>query len=924
MTPPMPMRLGPQPREVVDRGDAFSFTWNGQLRFAYRGDTIVSALLAAGERVFSRSFKYHRPRGVLSATYHDPGCLVQVGDEPNVRGAHRRVGVAFDVRAQNVWPSLRWDLRAVNQLLGRFLPPGFYYKTFMAPEALWPAYQRVLRGFAPGGRVARREPAERFAHRFLHPDVVVAGGGPAGMSAAIAAADAGARVLLVEEEPELGGHLRWAGDPTPLRDAIARRPSITVLADAVVTGRWDQNWLGIVERGVPGVFERLTRARAKALVVAGGLIERPYVFAGNDLPGVMLSTAVRRLVNLWAVKPGARAVVLTANAEGDAAIDDLRRAGVEVVAVADARRGEDVVRATGRGAVKAVELADGRTLACDLLVTAVGWTAQTLLLNMAGDRPVYDPRAARFVPGGRLPDDVFVTGGLAGDGTLDELVAHGETVGRAAAVQARGGMPDPVTLLQRDPHPALFQARTHGFVDFSEDVGSKDVVTAAHEGYDGVELVKRYTTATMGPAQGKLETMSTVAVLAGAVGTPIAEIGTTTWRPPYVPVTLGALAGRPHHPVRVSPMQPWHEAQAAIPMVAGQWIRPAHYGDPAGEVRAVREGVGVIDVTPLGKIDLRGADVPKLLNLVYVNKWSQLPVGGVRYGVMCAEDGVVLDDGVTGRLAEERWLMTTTSSGAGTVYEWLEMWLQTAHPDWDVALTPCTAAYASMNVAGPKARALLGRVVEGVDLAFPYMQVREGRVAGVDGCVLWRIGFTGETSWELHVPASYGLHVWETLFAVGRDLGVRPFGVEAQRVLRLEKGHAIVGQDTDGLTIAFAAGFGGLVKLDKDDFAGATELRWQQGRDDYARLVALQPLDPTEVPVEASQIVEGERRIVGRITSSRFSPTLHRAVCLGYVAPHLAFVGTVVQVRLPGGRCIGARVTEHLSHFDPSGERLRG
>jgi sarcosine oxidase subunit alpha len=413
--------------------------------------------------------------------------------------------------------------------------------------------------------------------------------------------------------------------------------------------------------------------------------------------------------------------------------------------------------------------------------------------------------------------------------------------------------------------------------------------------------------------------------VAAATGISIADTGTTTWRPPYVPVTLGALAGPAFEPVRYSPMQPWHEAHGAAPLQAGAWIRPDHYGDPPAEARNVRERVGIIDVTPIGKLDLRGPDVARLLNLLYVNKWSKLEVGRVRYGVMCADDGVVLDDGVTGRLGGDHYLMSTTSSGAATIWEWLENWLQTEHPDWVVHVTPVTTAYASMNVAGPHARTLIERVTEGVDLsneAFGYMNVRTGRIAGVDDCVLWRIGFTGELSYELHVPASYGLHVWETLIDRGADLGAAAFGVEAQRILRLEKGHFIVGQDTDGLTRGFSAGLDWAIKLDKDDFVGKPELAWQHDEGSGPRLVGLQPADGAIVPDEASLIVEGNH-IAGRITSSRMSPTLGRSVCLAQVEARLAEPGTEVTVRLPSGRLITALVMPQHAHVDPDGGRMR-
>ncbi len=949
------MRLAPQPGEVIDRSRTFEFSWNGRSLPAHPGDTITSALAAAGERILSRSYKYHRPRGVLTADFHDPGCQFQVGDEPNVRGSHRLVEPGMRVESQNTWPSLKFDVKAVNGLVGRFLATGFYYKTFIKPEAMWPVYEKVLRQFVHAGEVSPESSGDYFDKRYAHPDVVVAGGGPAGMAAAVAAARAGAQVMLVEEQHQLGGHLRWgdAADRETLRDLaaqVAAEPTIEVLENSVVVGRFDDNWVSIVQRNLPNVFERLIKARAGALVVSPGLIERPYVFEGNDLPGVMLSGAVRRLVTMYAVRPGRRAVVMTANPEGDAAVEDLARSGVEIVAVADGRAGERVVRAEGRSGVRSVELSTGARVECDLLVTATGWTAPTSLLNMAGDHPVYDPRAARFRPApARLPDNVLAAGGIVGDGDTGAIVGHGSAVGLEAAhrsqrtasarravlptVAEAASAPGPgatggaaVPELPVEAHPELFRSSTHGFVDLCEDVSSKDLVTAIREGYDSVELVKRYTTVTMGPTQGKLETVNAVAILAEATGRTIAETGTTTWRPMYAPVTLGALAGRILEPVRHSPMHHWHASRNATELVAGQWIRPEHYGDPAAEVRAVRSGVGLIDVTPIGKLDLRGPDVPKLLNLMYVNKWSKLAVGKVRYGVMCADDGVVLDDGVTGRLGEDHYLMSTTSSGAATVWEAVEGWLQTEHPDWQVHVTPVTTAYASMNLAGPRSREVLEQLTDDVNLsteAFGYMQVRTGTVAGVADCVIWRIGFTGELSYEIHVPASYGLHVWERVMEAGAQFGITPFGVEAQRILRLEKGHFIVGQDTDGLTQAYTAGLDAMIKLDKDDFVGRPELVWQQQRGSDPQLVGLQPVDPAVVPPEASQIIRPGGHIAGRITSSRMSPTLGRSICLGQVAADLAAPGTTVTVRLPDGRDVVARVTEGHAHVDPEGERQR-
>jgi sarcosine oxidase subunit alpha len=956
----MTHRLPSTAGEVIDRRQPLEFTWNGRAMQGLTGDTIASALLANGESVLSRSMKYHRPRGVLTADFWDPNATVQVGDEPNVRACHRKLESGMDVTAQNVWPSLKFDAKAANGLVGRFLTAGFYYKTFMKPAALWPRYEHVLARFAPGGTIDLETPHGYFDKRYTHPDVVVAGAGPSGLAAAIAAATAGAEVMLVEHEHDVGGHLLWGRDQdrevvAGLRDE-ALDAGVEILTNSTVTGRYEDNWLGIVQRSHSVAEERLIKARAKTLVVAAGLIERPYVFEGNDLPGVMTSGAVRRLINMYGVKPGNRAVILTANESGDAAVDDLRRAGVDIAAVIDARNDAALASASGgkarfngaKARISEVQLTDGSTVDCDLLVTAVGWTAPTSLLNMAGDRPVYDPVAARFFPDAP-PDNVLATGGLVGDGTLGELIAHGRATGELAAtralvarhqVQAATARAEQVTEplgdyptdkrvpLGRDPHPELHRATTHGIVDYSEDVSSRDLFGAAAEGFDSVELIKRFTTATMGPSQGKLETVNTVAVLAEARGETIAEVGTTVWRPPFAPITLGALGGRVFEPVRVSSIQPWHEANGFTPILAGQWIRPEHYGDPEGEVRNTRSNVGITDVTPLGKLDLQGPDVAKLLSLLYTNKWMQLPVGGVRYGLMCAEDGVVLDDGVTGRLADKHYLMTTTSSGAATIWNWAENWLQTEHPDWQVHVTPVTTGYTSINVAGPKSRDLMRRLVgDDIDLdpdSFGYMQVRTGTIAGIKDCIVWRIGFTGELSFELHVPSHHGLHVWETLLTEGDDLGVAPFGLEAQRIMRLEKGHFIVGQDTDGLSQAPTTGQVALLKLDKDDWAGKPEAQWAL-EGDYPVIVGVQPTDPTVVPAEACQILRpGTKEIVGRITSSRFSPTLQRSICLAQVAQEFAEAGTELTILLINGERVTAAVMEHHAHFDPEGARLRG
>lgn len=751
--------------------------------------------------------------------------------------------------------------------------------------------------------------------------------------------------MLVDAEHGPGGHLRYAGprSQAALAELIDSLPAgVELLTDSVVAGLYQDNWVAVIERRAGA--ERLIKARAKVIVVAPGKIERPFVFGGNDLPGVMLSSAALRLVNLWAVAPGTRAVVASANDSGDEAAAQLAEVGVDVAAVVDLRTAPSgPLRARGRGRISEVSLPDGSKVDADLMVTAAGWTTPTSLLNMAGDLPEYQPHAARFLPTADF-EYVMAAGGVVGDGSVDEIVSHGRSVGRSAAARAlrraaawvaatpragEGREPNEepaLKELEAESHPEVFVGSKGGFVDFSEDVKAKDLELAAAEGYDSIELAKRYTTATMGPIQGKLEVVNAVAVHAAFTGSSIAETGTTTWRPPFVPVTLGALAGSLQDPVRRSPIHDWHEAHGATPLVAGQWIRPDHYGDPEAEVRNTREKVGVIDVSPLGKIDLRGPDVPRLLEFVYTNRWSRLGVGAVRYGAMCGEDGVIFDDGVTARLGDDRYYMTTTSSGAARVWNWLDDWLQTGFPEWDVRMTAVSDGYAAFNVAGPDSRRLLERVVDGTDLsaeAFGYMQARTGTVAGVADCILLRIGFTGELSFEIHVPAGFAQHVWTSLLDSGADLGVAPFGIEAQRIMRLEKGHLIVGQDTDGLAKAGQAALGWAVKTDKADFAGAPELGWESTSGPKRMLVAIQTEDPSLVPSEACQIlVRGE--IVGRVTSSRMSPTLGRSICLGLVRSDVAKAGAILDIHLVDGRRAAARVMEHLAHFDPEGERLRG
>lgn len=959
-------RLPASESQVINRQKSLTFSFDGRMYSAYEGDTVASALAVAGTTTFSRSFKYHRRRGLLCAAGNCPNCLVRVGDEPNVRACTTPVEEGMSVTGQNASPSLDVDVMSATRLIDRFLPAGFYYKTFMRPRALWGVYETVLRHAAGLGAVNPDAETGYFDKIYKHADVTVVGGGVAGMHAALAAAALGARVILLETELQLGGHLRYAAHATDgvsarqyitqLAAQVSAQANIEIMRGATVFGRYDHNWIGAVQS------DRLIKLRTKSLVVAAGAYEIPALFENNDLPGVMLGSAVRRLIHLWGVRPGTRAVVVSANARGLQTALDLLAAGVIVAAVADQRADPDanltaqlqavdvrvlpnttIVKASARdgrvsGAlVRALDGGATEHIDCDLLVLSTGYMPAYELLYQAGAKLVWDETIHEFAPDS-LPDRVFVSGEAAGTHELADIEREGEWAGVQAAFAAGlSGDAGRVRALERQVMERRAQrivwtsvsvpqdAGKHDFVCICEDVTSKDVKQSIDEGYSSMELLKRYSTISMGPCQGKMCNMTAMQVCAHYNGQTVAETGTTTSRPPVRPVMMGALAGRIMEPVRVTPLHDWHVGHGAKMMNAGLWKRPEHYGDSLAEVRATRNGVGLIDISTLGKFHLHGADAAVLLERLYVNRWRKLGAGRVRYGVMLNQEGVVMDDGVTARLGDDFYYMTATSSGATAVHEWIESFLQTG---WmlDVHVLDATELRAAMNLTGPYAREVLAKVAEGFDLSaasFPYMHAREGMVAGAPALLL-RVGFTGELGYEIHVPSGFALHVWEALMEAGEEYGIAPFGVEAQRIMRLEKGHLIVAQDTDGLTNPLEAGLEGLVKLDKDDFIGKPALVFAGERGIDKRLVGFEMPDGT-LPEEGNQIVRpGDGalglEIVGRITSTRYSPTLDKVIGLCWLPEGMTEPGREFTVRVRGQLKTGRVVP--LPFYDPDAVRL--
>jgi sarcosine oxidase subunit alpha len=863
------MRLTPQPGERIDRSQEVTFSFDGAPVTAFAGDTIGSALFAAGRRVFSRSFKYHRPRGLLCCSGDCPNCMMQVDGVPNVRVCAEPVREGAEVLAQNVWGSLDRDLLSITDKIGGpFTPVGFYYRTMMRPRRAWPLYERFLRSVAGLGRVDRHGRRSRFDVEHRQTEVLVVGGGRSGREAARRYAEDGREVVLVEQ------------------GALEPIEGIEVVARATALGIWEG---GLVPVDAGDV---LYRYRAERIVVATGTVEQPLVFPGNDLVGVVLPQAVRSLVGDWALKPGERAVVVTVDENGRDAARRLRRAGVEIAAVFDLRRERvrEIVARGRKGRVRSVEL-DGHRIECDLLVMSGGRQPAYSLLAQAGARIEYDSERGIFYPA-ELPAGIEAVGSVTGAG-----LAAARPAATYNGVAKAGKC----------------------FVCVCEDVTDKDLKRAIAEGFDSIELAKRYTTVTMGPCQGRLCHVPSIRVYARENESDEASIGTTTARPPWAPVELGLLAGRPHEPTQRTSIHHRHKELRARMMWTGTWRRPHSYRDPEAEAQAVHTAAGLIDVSTLGKLLVAGPDAAVFLERLYPNRFADMKIGRIRYGVLGSDGGRIMDDGTIARLEDEVFYVTTTSTGADAVLEWLEWW----NAVWglDVEIANVTGALAAVNVAGPRSRDVMRRLTS-LDVsneAFPYLDAQRAPVAGVPSLIL-RIGFVGELGYEIHFPSPFGEHLWDTVLERGEDLGVEPFGLEPQRILRLEKMHILVGQDTDSESNAFEASMPWIVKLDKDDFVGKWALEHVQRRGYRAQLVGFEMEDGT-VPPEGGAIVLEGAEPAGRVTSARWSPQLRRVIGMAWVPARTAAEGAEFYVRVNGG--FHKASVRLRPFFDPDGEQLR-
>jgi heterotetrameric sarcosine oxidase alpha subunit len=983
------------PGGLIDRSQPLRARFDGKEIHGFSGDTLASALLANGVRLVGRSFKYHRPRGILTAGPEEPNALVELRTgarrEPNSRATTTELFDGLEAASQNRWPSLRFDLLSLNSLLAPFLPAGFYYKTFMWPAAFWErVYEPLIRRAAGLGRAAGESDPDHYEQAFAFCDVLIIGSGPAGLAAAQTAARSGARVILCEQDFAFGGRLLadgreiggvaghlWAQN---VIDELRGLPNVRFMSRTGVFGVYDGGTYGALERvgdhlPEPPPYQprqRLWRIVAKRAVLAGGAIERPIVFAGNDRPGVMMASAVRGYVERFAVTPGRRVALFTNNDDGWRTASALAARGVELAAVIDTRTelpahlpaacpttriftGGQVTATNGARLLRGITVTtrdSSDTIAADTLAMSGGWNPDVSLTCHHGARPVWNEEIAAFVPK-NSPPELAVAGAANGAMLLRACLADGSEAGRAAAqdcgFKIAASSPPPVDGETCAITPMWHVSGWHmnggkAFVDFQNDVTAADIALAAREGFRSVEHLKRYTTLGMATDQGKMSNVNGLAIMAVLTGETIPSTGTTSYRPPHTPVAIGALAG--HHrgsefrPIRLTPSHRWAQEQNAVFVEAGPWLRAQYFPRPSEaswfetvrrEVQTVRSGIGFSDVSTLGKIDVHGPDAGIFLDRLYINTFANLPVGSARYGVMLREDGIVFDDGTTSRLADDRYFMTTTTANAGRVFQHMQFCHQVLWPELDVQFVSATDEWAQYSVAGPRSRETLQKLIDPpfsiANADFPYMGVAECTVCGGTPARLYRLSFSGELAFEIGVPTRYGDSLARALMQAGEPFGITPYGTEALGVMRIEKGH-VAGNEIDGRTTADDLGLGRMMST-KKDFIGKV-MTGRPGLHDAERpkLVGLRTRNPAQqfyagahlLSMGAAYTAENDQ---GVITSVAFSPSLNHWVGLALLVRGPQRLGEpVMMVDFMRNAFTEVEVCPPV-FVDPKGERLR-
>ena len=985
----------------IDRARPITFKFNGNAYSAYSGDTLASALLANDISLVSRSFKYHRPRGIVAAGSEEPNAIMQIGSgattQPNLRATQVELFDGLAARTTKGWPNVNFDIAVLSDVFSRLFGAGFYYKTFMFPRHSWDSYEKLIRHAAGFGTAPEHPDPDRYEHRNAHCDVLIAGAGPAGLMAALAAGRSGARVIIVDEQSEFGGSLLSSRETVDGRPAAAwvaevvaqldSMPDVIRLPRSTVFGYYDHNFLALLERCTDHlgdsrhgeVRQREWRVRARQVILAQGAIERPLVFSNNDRPGIMLASAVSTFINRYAVCPGKRAVVFTNNDSAYQTAIDLHNAGAKV-AIIDSRQeggaaladrahaegipvmtGSIITNARGSRRVAAVDvvqwdgnvdsrIAKPQLMECDLVAVSGGWSPAVHLHSQSGGRNIWDDEHQCFVPGEGAQEAVSA-GSCNGTWPLDECLAEGAEAGRLAASQcgfdiATVALPatepvkhNSIEALWRVPAGTDADRCPKQFIDYQIDATVADVRLAVREGYRNVEHVKRYTAMGFGTDQGKLGNINGMAVVAECLGKTIPEVGTTTFRPAYTPVTFGACAGEGvgdlYDPVRKTAIHEWH-ANAAAPMeVVGQWLRPWYFPQDgedlhaavARECLATRNSVGVMDASTLGKIDVQGPDAVTFLERIYTHNVGKMKIGRCAYGIMLGEDGMLMDDGVMARIGERRFYLTTTTGGAAHVLSWLELWLQTEWPELEVHLTSLTDHYSTIAVAGPHSRKVIEKLDCDVDLgkdSFPFMTLKPATLAAIP-VQLFRVSFSGELAFEINIDSNYALQMWQAVMAAGEEFDITPYGTETMHVLRAEKGFVIVGQDTDGSVTPVDLRMNWLLSKEKDFIGKRSLSRSDCLRNDRKQFVGLKPLDNESVIPEGAQLVDDPKKPVpvpmcGHVTSSYASATLGHPIALGLVAGGHARKDETIYALPTDGRRIPVKITSPV-FYDPQGER---
>ncbi|MEM4311857.1 MAG: FAD-dependent oxidoreductase [Nitrososphaerales archaeon] len=948
-------RLNPKPCEVINREKSIRFWFNGKSYEAYEGDTIASALYSIGKYIFSRSFKYHRPRGLLCLSGRCPNCLVEVNGQPNIPACITLVKDGMRVRGQNAWPSLEVDFFNIIDKFSKFLSVGFYYKNFINPS-IWKLVRPIIRRIAGTGIVNRNFKGEDYKHIYKHKEVAIIGGGAAGLSAALELAKRGIKVLLVDEQNELGGNLRYDTSEhntegfkgmkgyeiaKKLSSEVKANPNIEVLNNATCFGFYEDKLLGIVQNN------KLIKVRAKEVIIATGSFERPIAFKNNELPGIFFGSAVRKLMNLYGVKPGEKVLVVTSNNYGYRVAQDILNSGLKLIAIVDGRENiEDdeffidlkskgvrilnpytIISALGKKRVKGAVIAkldkDGKivngteeSIDCDTVALSVGFETDFNLLAQAGCKLRFDEELGERVTV-EYVNGVYSAGEVNGYHDLGISILQGRLAGIKAFMELKGSEEDLVKnlffslkKLEEEYRKKLNNRFLYSssfddgksFTCLCEDVTIKDIKLAVDEGFDDLEPLKRYTTFSMGPCQGKMCSTICSSIFANKVGKKFSDIGSTTSRPPYSPIPLGLLAGPPHIPYKLTPIHRRHLEFNPKFINMGEWKRPFYYTSIEEEYRAVRENVGVIDISTIGKFEIKGKDATKFLDFVFANKCSNIKIGKARYSPLLLDNGVILDESLILRLEEDRFLVTSSSGNVEGFEMWLKWWL--AQSNLCAHITNLTSNFASINVAGPRARDLLSKIVE-IDLSsFPDMTFKFAKLAGVE-CLIFRTGFVGELSWEIYCPSEYGDYIWSKIMEVGKEFNIKPVGVEAMRILSLEMMHLWASLDTDATSTPLETEVAGSVKFDKEDFVGKYYLLDIKNKGIKYKLVGF--IVPSEEKVESGDLIIENNVQVGRVTKAAYSYIRKQYIGLAWVPVELSNEGEKIKI-WHDGKVIDAEV----------------